>query len=107
VWVIGGGAVAVGLGVAGALFGMRTLETRDQIREAVAASDMARATALYDDGRAQQLRTNLLLGAAAGAGIATAVLAIFTNWSGEAGARREVAVVPGAGGASIVYGARF
>jgi hypothetical protein len=37
----------------------------------------------YQDGRDRQLRTNILIGATAAVGVATAVVgAFFTNWKG-------------------------
>ncbi len=37
----------------------------------------------YQDGRKRQTRTNILIGASAGAGAITVVLAILTNWRGN------------------------
>lgn len=104
-WAIGGAVVTVGLGVATAISGMSTLATRDEIRDAVAADDTASAMRLYDSGRSAQSRTNILLGATAGAGALTIALAVFTNWSG--GETREVAVVPTGDGAAVVWGRAF
>jgi hypothetical protein len=103
-WVVGGAVVTVGLGVATAVSGTATLSTRDEIRDAVAAGDDARAQMLYDTGRDQQTRTNVLLGATIAAGVATGALAFFTDWrSGE----RQVAITPRADGASVVFAGRF
>jgi hypothetical protein len=105
-WVLVGAAMTVALGVGGAVEGMATLDTRDQIKAATTAGDTAHAQALYDQGRDQQLRTNLLFGATAAAGITTVILAVVTDWSG--GEHREVAVRPVAGGgATLVLGGRF
>jgi hypothetical protein len=106
-WTLGGGVVTVGLGTATALSGMATLSSRDDIRAAVTAGDEARAMTLYDTGREQQSRTNILLGATVAAGVGTIILSVFTNWSGE---RKEanVALVPSStGGMSVVYGGSF
>ncbi|HMG57511.1 MAG TPA: hypothetical protein VK601_28620 [Kofleriaceae bacterium] len=104
-WLVGGAVVTVGLGVATTLSGTATLTTRDQIRDAVAAGDDATAQMLYDTGRDQQTRTNVLLGATIAAGVATGVLAIFTDWSGSS--ERQLAVTPRADGAAVVYAGRF
>ena len=105
-WVLVGAAVTVGLGVGATVEGMATLDTRDQIKAAVAANDNAHAQTLYDQGRDQQLRTNLLFGATAAAGVTTVILAVFTDWSG--GEHHEVAVRPVAGGGAVVgFGGRF
>lgn len=106
-WVIGAAVLTAGLGVAAGIEGKTTLDTRDQIKAAVADNDDARATSLYNDGRDQQLRTNLLLGATAAAGVATIVLGVMTDWSGTSHSR-DVAVTPTAGGgAAIVAGGSF
>jgi X-X-X-Leu-X-X-Gly heptad repeat protein len=107
-WVIGGGAVTLGAGVATLVSGLATLSTRDKIRGAVAAGDTASATSLYNTGRDQQTRTNVLLGVTAAAGVATVVLAVFTNWSGAARAEeRNLAIVPSSGSLSLVYGGQY
>jgi hypothetical protein len=48
---------------------------------------------LYQEGLAHQTRTNALIGATAGMGAVTVVLAIFTNWHGS-GAVKTPAVEP-------------
>lgn len=101
-WFIGGAVLTLGAGTAAALSGMQTLQTRDEIRDAVSIGAQSEAVDLYNQGRSQQLRTNILLGASAAAGVATIVLALFTNWSGESA---DVAVAPN--GASLVYRSRF
>ena len=105
-WIIGTAILTAGFGVAAGLQGMATLDTRDQIKAAVAANDNAHAMSLYNEGRDEQLRTNLFIGGAAAAGVATIVLAFVTDWSGSP-ERHEVAVTPTAGGASLVYGGHF
>ncbi|MEJ7600454.1 MAG: hypothetical protein WKG01_21275 [Kofleriaceae bacterium] len=105
-WFVAAAVVTVGLGAGATLFGVQTLKTRDQVRDSVetGASD---SSELYDKGRDQQLRTNVLLGATAAAGVATIVIAVFTNWSGAASASgRDVGFVPAHGGGTLVYGAR-
>ena len=79
--------MAVGLGVATGVEGAATLSARDDIKAAVAANDTAKATSLYDAARSTQLRTNVLIGATAAAGIATVVLAFSTDWSGKSNTR--------------------
>lgn len=105
-WVVVGAALTVGLGVGATVEGMATLDTRDQIKAATAGGDTAHAQTLYDQGRDQQLRTNLLIGAAAAAGVTTVILGVFTDWSG--GEHREIAVRPvDGGGATVMLGGRF
>jgi hypothetical protein len=106
VWFVGAAVVTAGLGTAAGLEGMATLDTRDQIKAAVAANDSAKASSLYADGRDQQLRTNILLGATAAAAVGTIVLGVMTNWSGESQAH-AFAVSPTPGGATVVLGGRF
>ena len=105
-WILASGIVTVGLGVTATLSGMQTLDTRDKVRDAVAAGDSAEAMDLYDTGKSQQLRTNILIGATAAVGVTTIILAFVTNWSGKS-VTRELAVVPVDGGGSILYNARF
>jgi hypothetical protein len=105
-WFIGTAILTAGFGVAAGLQGMATLDTRDQIKAAVAANDDAHAMDLYNEGKDEQFRTNILLGGAAAAGVATIVLAFVTDWSGSPD-RHEVAVTPTSGGATFVYGGHF
>ena len=102
-WFIVAAIGTVALGGLATYEGMQTLDTRDQIRAATAAGDSAHAKQLYDDGRTQQLTTNLLIGGAAAAGVATLVLGIVTDWSsrGEHRDTSPVAVTPLTGGAAI------
>jgi len=48
----------------------------------------------------------VLIGATAAAGVATAVLAFVTDWSGGS-TNHEVAVAPTSGGAVFAFGGRF
>jgi hypothetical protein len=105
-WVIGTAILTVGFGIAAGLQGMATLDTRDQIKAAVAANDNAHAMDLYNEGQGEQLRTNLFLGGAAAAGVASIVLAFVTDWSGSS-EHHEVAVTPTTGGAAFVYAGHF
>lgn len=104
-WVIGGGAVTLGLGVATTLSGLSTLSTRDQIRDAVAAGNTASAQMLYDNGRDQQTRTNVLLGVTIASGVVTGALAVFTSWAGHS--ERDLALLPSRDGAALVYRSAF
>jgi hypothetical protein len=104
-WAIGGGAITVGLGVATTISGLSTLSTRDQIRDAVTAGNSASAQMLYANGRDQQTRTNVLLGVTIASGVATGVLAVFTNWAGRS--ERDLAVLPSRDGASLLYRSAF
>lgn len=105
-WVAGGGALTLGLGAASALSGMATLSTRDDIRSAAMAGQDANARKLYNTGRDQQIRTNVLLGATGVAAVGTAVLAVFANWSGR-GTETNLAVVPHSDSVAFVYGGQF
>ncbi len=104
-WILVTGLVTVGLGVATGVEGAATLSARDDIKAAVAANDNAKATSLYDSARSTQLRTNILIGATATAGIATVVLAFVTDWSGKS--NHELAIAPTSGGAAVAYGGHF
>lgn len=106
-WVLGGTVVTLGLGTTAALSGMATLDTRDEIRELVDSGSESAAIELYNKGRDQQIRTNILLGATAVVGVTTIVLAVVTNWSGDPEPAKDVAIVPTGDGVSVVYGARF
>jgi len=105
-WVLGGSLVTAGLGAATVVSGLDTLSTRDKITKAVADRNQSQAQMLYDTGRDQQTRTNVLLGATITAGVGTAVLAWFTNWSGGH-SERELAIVPSLTSVSLVYGSAF
>jgi hypothetical protein len=104
-WVIGGGVVTLGLGVATTISGLSTLSTRDQIRDAVAADNTAGAQMLYENGRDQQTRTNVLLGVTIASGVVTGALAVFTNWAGRS--ERDLALLPSRDGAALVYRSAF
>jgi hypothetical protein len=104
-WVIGGSAVTLGVGVATTLSGLSTLSTRDQIRDAVAAGNSASAQMLYGNGRDQQTRTNVLIGVTIASGVATGVLAVFTNWAGRS--EHDLAVLPSRDGAALLYRSAF
>ncbi|HEY1815355.1 MAG TPA: hypothetical protein VGG74_23565 [Kofleriaceae bacterium] len=104
-WILLTGIVTVGLGAGAIVEGVSTLDQRDQIKSAVAAGDGASASSLYNDAKSTQLRTNIFIGAAAAAGIATVVLAFVTNWSPHESA--EVSVAPTNGGAAFVFGGHF
>jgi hypothetical protein len=109
-WVIGGSVLTIGLGAAATFSGLATLDTRDKVVEAVDANDNATATELYNKGRDEQIRTNILFGATAAIGITTVVLAFFTNWSGDGDdVEREssLSFAPSRDGGAIVYGAHF
>ncbi len=104
-WVLVTGIVTAGLGVGAIVEGVSTLDQRDQIRSAVAAGDNATASSLYNDAKSTQLRTNIFIGAAAAAAVATVVLACVTDWSPRESA--EVSVAPTNGGAALVLGGHF
>lgn len=105
-WLIITAVATAGLGAGAAWQGISTLSTRDDIKSATAAGDTARAASLYDRGRDEQLRTNILLGATAAFGVTSIVLAVMTDWSGGE-ERRDIAVTPTEGGATFAVGGRF
>ncbi|HEY4058869.1 MAG TPA: hypothetical protein VGM39_19780 [Kofleriaceae bacterium] len=105
-WFIITAAATVGLGAGATWQGITTLSTRDDIKSATAAGDSAHASTLYDRGKSEQLRTNILLGATAAMGVTSIVLAVMTDWSGGE-ERREIAVTPTEGGAAFVFGGHF
>jgi hypothetical protein len=62
----------------------------------------------WKDGRSKQLRTNLLLGTTAAAGIATTLIAVFwTRWDAPHDGPPDVAIAPTSGGLSVSLGGRF
>ncbi|MGH2899146.1 MAG: hypothetical protein ACRDMZ_10775, partial [Solirubrobacteraceae bacterium] len=68
----------------------------------------APTSAGFTDGRSKQLRTNLLLGGAAAAGIATALVAVFwTRWHDEPGPPAELSIAPVGGGLTVALGHSF
>ncbi|MEZ4410886.1 MAG: hypothetical protein R3A52_31065 [Polyangiales bacterium] len=86
---ITGMIVTAGLGAALTWSALDTLDGRD-------AYEMNPTQAGLDDGRSRELRTNVLIGATAAAGVATLVVgAFFTRWRGAAPPRVEAAVGPG------------
>lgn len=107
-WILVTGILTVGFGAGAIVEGVSTLDQRDQIKSATAAGNSAMATSLYNSARSTQLRTNMLIGAAGAAGLASAVLAFVTNWSPSGST--EVGVAPasgGGGGAALVLGGQF
>ena len=95
-WFFGSAAAATLALAAVALWsGLDVLDAHESYdREA------ADAQRRYDDGRQREGRTNLFIGLTAAAAGATAVLALFTNWSGE---RQQVQLAPAPAGLSAGY----
>ncbi|HMJ11099.1 MAG TPA: hypothetical protein VK524_06805 [Polyangiaceae bacterium] len=76
-WVfVTGAVVTVGLGAVTVWSGLDVIKAHDDYegRETEQA---------YQEGRDKEKRTNILIGATAAAGVATTVIAIFTNWGGS------------------------
>jgi len=90
-----GGIVTLGLAGLATWSGLDTRRAHD-------AYVAAPTPAGFSDGRSKQLRTNLLLGGAAAAGVATALVAIFwTRWHDEPGPRAGLSITPAGGGLSV------
>jgi len=99
-WAIGGAAVTL------VLVGVTTWSGLDTstAHEAYVAVPTAQG---WNDGRDKQLRTNVLLGTTAAAGIATVLIAaLWTQWERPL-IPHDVAVVPTHGGATLSLGGRF
>jgi hypothetical protein len=75
--------VTAGLGGTTIWSGIDTVNNpgKDRVREECA--DLGEECQLYKDAQAKELRTNALIGATAGAGAVTVILAIVTNWGGS------------------------
>lgn len=62
----------------------------------------------WTDGRSKQLRTNILLGSAAAAGLTTALVAVFwTRWDAPHDRLPDVAIAPERGGLTFSLGGGF
>jgi hypothetical protein len=72
---ITGAAVTVGLGVVTVWSGLDTLKARDDYRDSNTRTD-------WEQGKDREKRTNILIGATAGAAVITGVVAFFTDWGG-------------------------
>jgi hypothetical protein len=76
-WYFAAGVVVTaGFGAAAVWSGLDVLNAHEDYQRNQTQSG-------YEDGRDRERRTNILIGAAAGAAAATAVLAFFTNWGGS------------------------
>jgi len=91
---ITGLALTAGAGGVLAWSGVDTLQNpgADKVRQACAGKGPDCAE--YKLGLESQLRTNLLIGATAGAGAVTVLLAIFTRWSSGKEAPKTTAILP-------------
>lgn len=103
-WFIGAAVATVGLGTAATMFGLATLEARDDIRRKVTMGNLPAAESAYASAETTQLMTNLFLAGTAVAGVVTVTLALLTDWSGG---HKELNVQPTRGGLSLLYGGRF
>jgi hypothetical protein len=74
---ITGAAVTAGLGAVTVWSGFDTLKARDDYRETQTLPN-------WEKGKEREKRTNILIGATAGAAVITGVLAVLTDWSGAA-----------------------
>jgi hypothetical protein len=94
-FAVTGGIVTLGLAGLTLWSGVDTQRAHD-------AYVAAPTPAGFSDGRSKQLRTNLLLGGAAAAGVATALVAVFwTRWHDEPAPRAELSIAPVGGGLSV------
>lgn len=71
-----GAVVTVGLGAVSVWSGLDVLNAHDDY-------EGKETEPAYQEGRDKERRTNILIGATAAAGVATAVLGIFTDWGGN------------------------
>jgi hypothetical protein len=93
-----GGGLTVALAGVTVWSGIDTLHAHDAYAKAPTADG-------WSSGRSKQLRTNILIGSTAAAGIATGLVALFwTQWSAPAS---HVAIAPTASGATLSYGGTF
>jgi hypothetical protein len=94
-WVFLGGAVLTA-GAAGVTIWSGIDTMNDPGEDGVRAGCAGQGTecALYQDGLAKETRTNVLIGVTAGLGAATLVLALLTDWDGDADAAPEVGLGP-------------
>jgi hypothetical protein len=100
--IIAATGVAVTLGLAGATV-WSGLDTRRAHDAYTADPNEDR----WQAGRTKQLRTNILLGATAGAGVATAVIGVFfTRWRSPERATAALSIEPG-GGLGMAIAGRF
>jgi len=84
VFFVAGAVVTAGLAAASVWSGMDTLSAHDDYQaERTSQTDLQRGKQEYQEGRDKQLRTNILIGAAAGAAVITGILAIVTDWDGQ------------------------
>lgn len=102
---VGLGATAIAGGVATAL-GVGALGAHDDFSEGGCAPTSSGPRPLdcdarARDGRASQLRTNVMLGVTAALAVSTAALGLFVVRWGPARARVAFAAAPGGGGASL------
>lgn len=86
IFVLGGAVLTAAAGGVTVWSGIDTMN--DPGEDAVRAGCAGQGTdcQLYQDGLAKETRTNVLIGVTAGLGAATLVLALFTDWDGDASA---------------------
>ncbi|HET9622960.1 MAG TPA: hypothetical protein VFP84_16425 [Kofleriaceae bacterium] len=99
-FVIAGGALTAALGGVALWSGLDTNKAHD-------AYVKAPTHAAFTEGRSKQLRTNILLGATAAAGVATGLIAVFWTQWGAPPAASHVAVTPTPQGATLSFAGRF
>jgi hypothetical protein len=76
-WYFASGAIATaGLGAATIWSGLDVLSAHDTYKKNPTQTG-------YDDGKSRETRTNILIGATSVVGVATGVLALFTDWGGK------------------------
>lgn len=84
VFIVGASLTAISAGIL-IWSGLDTLTANDNYTRyaALPSADYAMAEDLYNQADGAQLRTNVLVGITAGLGVASVILAIFTDWDGD------------------------
>jgi hypothetical protein len=81
-YFISGAIVTAGLGGATIWSGLDVLSAHDTYKKAPTQAG-------YNDGRSRELRTNVFIAATSVVGVATGVIALFTDWGGKHGGKAE------------------
>jgi len=101
VWVLVGAGVTAALGGVLIWSGLDAVAGVDGYEAEAATGDPMVAQQLLEDGQARELRTNVLIGATAGAAAVTAILLLLTSWGGEDADGPRVSAGGGPGALSV------